>query len=117
MSVKGTILLGKHTANHKTWLEGHGYKVSQEGNVLIVEGESFINEINMSENPVEILKNQVIGKHALFTYQTKALVTNKGVVKTLKSIPLCTILGPASALVVKPEGQAKAKTVNPFAAL
>jgi len=116
--VKGTILIGRHTANHKAWLEGRGYKVTQEGNILTVEGTAFIDEIDLTEDPVGTLKAKVLATNSLMTYQTKAKVKSAdGTVKTLKSIPLCTVLGPASALIVKPVGQTAPAKTNIFATL
>jgi len=117
MSVKGTIVVGKNTANHKAWLESHGYVISQEGSILTVEGSGFVQEIDLSEDALGILKTEVLDAKKLLTYTTRAKVVVRGEVKVLRSIPLCTILGPASALVVKPIGEAPVKVVSPFATL
>lgn len=113
--VAGTIKIGKHTAGHGAWLKARGYKVTEGDGKIVVEGSSFVDEIDLTgeDGGVAALK-AVIEAKSLLTYSTKAK-TAKG---ERSSIMLCTVLGPASALVVKPVGTSKAaKVPNAFAAL
>jgi hypothetical protein len=113
--VKGTIRIGKQTANHGAWLTAHGYTVdaASKPGFIVVEGTEFVEALNLQENAVDALK-AVIEKKQLLTYSTKATIEGG---KTRSSIMLCTHLGPVSALIVKPEGAAKAAKASAFAAL
>jgi len=113
--VSGYIRLGRNTAGHAAWLTAHGYKVTEEPGRICVEGEKFINEIDLSgdaEAQTKALK-AVIEARDLFTYSTKAK-TAKG---DRSSIMLCGYLGPVSALMVKPVSAVKSQSAGIFAGI
>ena len=114
-TVNGSIKIGKHTAGHAAWLRARGYTVVDGDGKITVKGTAFVTEIDLTaaDGGVAVLKD-IIAKKALMTYSTKAK-TAKG---ERSSIMLCTVLGPASALMVKPAGAGtKAAANSPFAAL
>lgn len=113
-NVVGTIKIGKHTAGHGTWLKAHGYEVVEADGKLAVTGSEFVESIDLTgaDGGVAVLQG-LIEKKALLTYSTKAK-TAKG---DRSSIMLCSVLGPVSAIMVKPVGAGKAAAVSAFAAL
>jgi hypothetical protein len=113
--VQGSIRIGRNTAEHGAWLVAHGYEVdsTSKPGFIVVSGTEFVPELDLTgeDNGLAVLK-AIIEGHKLLTYSTKAQ-TAKG---PRSSIMLCTYLGKASALVVKPVGAGKT-SVNVFASL
>lgn len=110
-TASGTIRMSKKTAGHEAWLSARGYSVVKDGDVLKVEGNGFVETVDLTgaDDGVGVLRDMV-AKRQLATYRTR-FTFNGG--EVLSGIFAVGRLGAASALVVK-ASKPRAASASPY---
>lgn len=102
----GTIKLGKNTEKHQQTLETLGYVVSKTEEGIAVE---VTKAIDTEFTATKANLKQLIADKQCLTYKTK-IAFEDGTVRS--SILACTKLGVLSCLIMKVEGEKKAKSTT-----